>query len=215
MTTVRARSAVRVLTPPLGGAMGGDALASALAEADRPILDGAIPERWATRLLESSWPPPRTLFAAALATHTAYDRALVPAVIGWAIRHGHLPTETRCDAETALCEALANALIHGNLELPGLDAHGGDVNAFLGDIASRLADDAYGLRPVGLMWRRTRRLLLLHVDDWGHGYKHATLQRPLADVPASGRGWALMTAFARRVRLSRNGRRITLGFLHV
>ncbi|WP_448189549.1 ATP-binding protein [Azospirillum sp. sgz301742] len=206
-----ARSALRVLMPPLLG----DSLAAALAGAECPVLDGAVDERCSAVLLDQRWPPPRTLFAAVLATRTAYDGALVPSVVGWAVHHGHLPADRRCEAETALCEALANALIHGNLELPGLDAYGGDVNAFLADISVRLADDSYGLRPVGLMWRRTRRLLLLHVDDAGHGYKRSSLRRSAAAVPASGRGWALMTAFARRVRVSRDGRRTTLGFLHV
>ncbi|HEY0835505.1 MAG TPA: ATP-binding protein [Azospirillum sp.] len=200
-----------MLEPPVGG----DTLAAALTDADRPVLDGALTHGCRTALTAAGWPCRGALFTAALAARSAYCSATTPAVIAWAVRRGYLPAAAQGIAETVLCEALANAIVHGNLELPGLAAHGGACDAFLDAIAYRLDDDAFGLRPVVLTWRRAAGLLLLHVDDAGHGYPPPFPGGALPDWPVSGRGRTLMSAFARRVRVSRGGRRISLGFTHV
>lgn len=204
------RGAIRVLDPPLSG----DALTAALMDAACPVLDGALPEACRAVLAEACWPCRRALFTAALAARSAYGATTARAVVAWAVRCGHLPDAERGAAETALNEALANAIIHGNLELPGLTAHGGEGEAFLDAIARRLDDDAYGLRPIALTWRRAGRLLLLHVDDAGQGYRPSVAAGAPAGRPISGHGRILMTAFARHVRVSRGGRRISLGFIH-
>lgn len=202
----------RILEPPHTP----DAVAAALAAAGAPLLDGALLKGalGPDGLAGAPWPPRRALFAAALAARTVFGAGVVPVVVDWAVRHGHLAEELRMAAESAFGEALANAVVHGSLGLPGLTGHGRDIGAFTAAMAERLADDACGLRPVRLTWRRVRGLLVLHVDDCGAGYDRGRLATLPDGVPASGHGWLLMTAFARRVRLSRGGRRVTLAFPH-
>lgn len=206
-----AGSPIRLLDPSDDG----DTVATALADAACPVLDGTLPDHWARAFRNTAWPPRRTLFAAAITTRSAYHRAVVPSVITWAVRHGVLPAEERIAAETALCEALANAIVHGNLELPSLGTFGGDLGVYHRAIGERLADDTFGLRPIGLLWRRSRSLLFLHVDDAGQGYRKRPPPEPGTDAPVSGRGWTLMTALVPHVRASRGGRRLTLGFTDV
>lgn len=201
---------MRVLAPPSAP----DAVAAALAAGDAPVLDGALcPVERTGVLAAGPWPPRRALYAAVLAARTVFGAGVVPVVVDWAVRHGHLAEGLRMAAEAAFGEALANAVVHGSLGLPGLSEHGRDIGAFADAMAARLADDAFGLRPVRLVWRRCGRLLLLHVDDCGAGFDPRRVKAP-AGVPASGHGWLLMTSFARRVRLSRGGRRTTLAFPH-
>ncbi|MGQ9365505.1 ATP-binding protein [Azospirillum sp. ST 5-10] len=186
------------------------ALAAILAGADRPVWDTAVPAHWAAQAARC-WPP-RAPFAAVLTARAACRDGVVPAVVAWAAARGHLAESDRLAAETALSDALANAVLHGSLELPGRDRFGASLDAHFEAVAERLASDAYGLRPVGLTWRPAGRLLLIHVDDVGPGYApppHPALVPPTA---LSGRGHLVMATTARRVRRSRGGRRTTLGF---
>jgi anti-sigma regulatory factor (Ser/Thr protein kinase) len=147
----------------------------------------------------------------ALDSRSALDRGVARGAMTEAVTAGLFASSDLHKVEAALREAVSNAVVHGNLGLPGLAAFGGDPGAFYAAIESRLADPDRGVRPILLRWARAGRLIVLHVDDAGEGF---------APIPAgagapgalSGRGMRIMRAFARTVRISRGGRRTSLGF---
>lgn len=148
-------------------------------------------------------------FCALLSAARVYRGGVAQGVVGWAVARGHIAAAALEVVETVVSEALANAVIHGNLGFPGLEASGTDFEGFYAGIEHRLALPDHGLRPIGITAAPVGRLLIIHVDDVGAGYQPVP---PGSDTSAlSGRGLTLMRAFARSIRVSRGGRRTSLG----
>lgn len=195
---------------------------TALETATVPVADPALPDGWPERLGRRCPWPRRALFTAALTARTAHDGAVAPSVVGWAVRAGHLAGADRLAAEIVLSEALANAVLHGCLEMPGQKECAGDLDAYFELLDTRMRDDRFGLRPVALTWSMVGQpvsggggasLLVLHVEDAGSGFTMphgSTLEK----AALSGRGHFIISALVRRQRVSRGGRRLSIGFHH-
>ena len=112
----------------------------------------------------------------------------------------------------ALQEAVANAVMHGGLELGTLPRDTPEDFARVSRLMSeRLSDPAYGDRPVELSATWTDRDLVVEVRDRGPGYRPHPRK---ADQPvkASGRGLIIIADNADAVSLSDGGRCLTMGF---
>lgn len=114
----------------------------------------------------------------------------------------------------ALHEALANAVIHGNLGVPSSLKERGD-DSFARALAERAADPAYSDRFVDIAVDYDGRRCRWTIHDEGAGFDvDAVLARCLSDDPeillASGRGIVMMRSFLDDVRYEEGGRRLVL-----
>ncbi|NYZ17162.1 hypothetical protein HL658_31850 [Azospirillum sp. RWY-5-1] len=170
------------------------------------------------------WPPRRALLALALAARTVAGGLLPDQLTRWGRAHGLWAEDAAAAVETALAEALANAVVHGCLGLPGMAAFQPDPQAYFDAVDAGLADDRLARRPVFLVVRRCVRLTVVHVADRGAGFRPAVSGLAVSGLAltgsgvagaVSGRGLALIRGLTRRMRLSDGGRRISLSFLRV
>lgn len=191
-----------------------EVMAAQVAGADGAVADMAIPVpfRPPSPRFPYAWPPREALLALLVASRTALSDGLAVGLGAWGERRGYWSPEQAAAAATALREAVVNAVVHGNLGLPGLDAFASEA-AYFAAVEAGIADDERALYPVAITIRRAGGLLVAHIDDCGRGYRPALLAPKPDGVRLSGRGHALMRAFAFRVRVSCGGRRISLGFL--
>lgn len=152
-------------------------------------------------------------FALLCSTQAAYACPLATLITTALDRGGVLPAQMLAPVRLSLHEALANAVMHGNLDLNSL--HQADDEAFRDFSAlfrQRLQDPAYGDRPllIDLVWGVRR--LDLAVLDCGPGYDPDGLgESRLDDV--SGRGLALIRSMAQMVTVSDGGRCTELRFV--
>ncbi|KJV08961.1 hypothetical protein VZ95_14450 [Elstera litoralis] len=121
--------------------------------------------------------------------------------------------------EVALAEALANALLHGNLEANKFLRSSADAYADYADhLDNRLHDDGFAHRAVSIFARLSAGWLTLEVLDEGHGFEKTGRGGPTPveiDDPfglPSGRGLLVTSAMADRIRHRNGGRRLDLGF---
>ena len=113
---------------------------------------------------------------------------------------------------TALTEALANAVDHGNLELDSSLRDSGD------NIWTRLGDERKGQRPycdrrVYVTYRLTPSQATFVVRDEGPGFDPSTLPDPTDPenlLKPSGRGILLIRTFLDEVRFNESGNQITM-----
>lgn len=108
-------------------------------------------------------------------------------------------------------EAVGNAVIHGNLALDGrLRATREGLAQFAEAMTRRLADAAYGRRPVTVSARWRPGLLTVSVEDRGAGYSPATAMGEAGRH--HGRGVPLMRDLCSRLSFAPHARRVTMEF---
>jgi hypothetical protein len=129
------------------------------------------------------------------------------ALTGTIGRRLRLRRERREALATSLAEALANAVLHGNLGLPAVERRDLDGFAALAETAARrLAEPRRaGLRIEVRARREEPRSFTVEVADEGRGYVPAVAERP-------GSGLSLIRALADAVELLDGGRRIRMRF---
>ncbi len=114
----------------------------------------------------------------------------------------------------ALQEALANAVIHGNLELSSELKEKGD-SSFAEALAQRVGDSVLAGRVVDVLVEYDGRCCRWIITDQGKGFDVArAMQRLESDDPelllASGRGILIMRSFLDEVKYDNGGRRLIL-----
>lgn len=117
--------------------------------------------------------------------------------------------------ELALYEALANAIIHGNLGIgSALRASAAGLREYRASLAAALADPAKAGRRVTVTCAPHGDCLRLVVRDQGAGWETGALAAPAADADAkSGRGLDLIRQVSLRVTAEDGGRRLIMDFL--
>ncbi|MEQ9327522.1 MAG: ATP-binding protein [Rhodospirillales bacterium] len=119
-------------------------------------------------------------------------------------------------ARTVLDELVQNAIVHGNLGLPtrvleSMD----DIDRFNSDIASRLADPAYGMKHVGIGFWLTSAGWTAEIVDDGDGYAFTGAGSPeklSGNSGYSGRGSQIVRSLSKAVHIDRGGRRTLVRF---
>lgn len=159
-----------------------------------------------------------TFIGLCLSTATAYRVEPAAAIAGALSDTGLFGDQLIWRIEVALAEALANALLHGNLEANKFLRASSDAYTDYADhLDMRLDDESFSSRSVCLFARMSAGWLTLEVMDEGHGFEksrraveHAEVDDPFG-LP-SGRGLLVTSAMADRIRHRNGGRRLDLGF---
>jgi anti-sigma regulatory factor (Ser/Thr protein kinase) len=131
-----------------------------------------------------------------------------------AVSCGVCPETRSTKLLVALHEALANAVVHGNLELPS-DLKDRDDSSFAEALAQRAADPVLADRSVDILVDYDGERCRWIVTDQGKGFDVArVLERLQSDEPAvslaSGRGILIMRSFLDEVSYEDGGRRLVL-----
>jgi anti-sigma regulatory factor (Ser/Thr protein kinase) len=116
----------------------------------------------------------------------------------------------------ALQEALANAVVHGNLEISSELKERGD-DAFARELAAKAADSTYASRRVEIQVDYNGRRCRWILTDQGKGFDVERVLRGKQEIEqdpeamlASGRGIIMMRAFMDDVQYEAGGRRLIL-----
>jgi anti-sigma regulatory factor (Ser/Thr protein kinase) len=114
----------------------------------------------------------------------------------------------------ALHEALNNAIVHGNLEIPSALKESAD-DAYARALAARAGDRRFAGRTVEVFVHYNRESCEWAITDQGPGFDaEAALRRADSDEPdlllASGRGILMMSIFMDGLRYEAGGRRVIL-----
>jgi anti-sigma regulatory factor (Ser/Thr protein kinase)/HAMP domain-containing protein len=118
----------------------------------------------------------------------------------------------RQSIELALEEALANAIIHGNLEVPS-HLKEDDFDSFNGLIATRSALEPYASRKARVFYSYNKTSAVFVIKDEGAGFDwRRTIAQECDTEACHGRGLLLMQALATQISFNDKGDEITLTF---
>lgn len=183
-------------------------------EADENPSAGASPDPGPCP--DPGWTPvtvPQSLFALSLSTRTSWTAQPAAAVCDALVLLGVLDSNSRGTVELCLHEAVANAIVHGNLGIASAAKnHPEGYETFGRLLSERLADP----------WRRRLRLavaarwgdgwLEVAVTDEGQGFDLSLLPQAADGNSRSGRGFVFMRALAAAVDVGDGGRCTRLRF---
>ncbi|MBI5164851.1 MAG: ATP-binding protein [Magnetospirillum sp.] len=149
-----------------------------------------------------------------LTTRTAYRLDVTRLIADGARRRFHLSEAVAGRLEQALGEAVANAVVHGNLGLSSEFRQSVNGLARFGQLLSeRLDDPVLCGRRVEIAVQPGHGALVATVTDQGAGFDAAHLaQHGAAAGGKCGRGFVLMKSVADRVAFEDGGRRVRLSF---
>ena len=157
--------------------------------------------------VEDAWDGDPGDIGVALTTRTAFTFDLGGIITEAVRQRGWLPPERAQDMTLAMHEALANALMHGNLELDSADQSTPD--AFLRQaerLRERMESPAYGDRALVVLARHHGGRLEVSITDSGGGFTVDPTR------PVTGRGLRLMREHCDQLLFLRGGRRAVLRF---
>ena len=124
-----------------------------------------------------------------------------------------LTTEDQQRFNTALNEALQNALIHGNLEISSTLRDQGDWEGYEALICKRLQEQAFIQRTIRIEAHCDKHRLSVTVEDDGPGFDPAQLPDPRAAdalLRPSGRGITMIRFAMDEVQWNARGNRIEM-----
>ena len=168
--------------------------------------DGGPSPDWVARLIKHS---PAPCFFASLTTTTAFDIDLAQSTLAALAGFGVL-AEDRIDAlRLPIHEAVANGLIHGNLEIDNVSRESlEEFEVYAKLLSERLANPHYGDRHLELSVTIQDSDIVVVVHDQGRGYD---VSRPVKGLK-SGRGLAIIRSMVSSVDVGEDGRLIRLRF---
>ncbi|MEI8397200.1 MAG: ATP-binding protein [Rhodospirillaceae bacterium] len=197
--------------------------ALAISEVERELLASVLAEPWSVVVEFDDKTVPSGDWAAvrvpenglylSLSTATSYGLQLSGLLSGVLVARGVISAERRSVIELCLQEAVANAIIHGNLGIPSTAKdHPEGYRVFSQLVNERLRDPLLRSRRIELFARRVGLALVISVLDQGSGFDQAGLPREVNGSKRSGRGFVFMRALANDVTVSDGGRCTSLRF---
>ena len=127
-------------------------------------------------------------------------------------RVGFATEAVRTQIGMALMEALANAMLHGNLEI-GSELRRTDREAFDALVAERMSSEPYASRRVRCEAKESPERVEYTIADEGPGFDPSVLPDPTDSanlLEVAGRGIMLMESFMDEVEFSDNGACVTM-----
>lgn len=140
------------------------------------------------------------------------DLSLIPCVSVYLAQATTSDVLKRRSIELALDEALANSLIHGNLEVPS-DLKERDFDSFNDLVAKRSSEEPYASRKARIGYSFNKKSAVFTIKDAGTGFDWRRKIAQESDTEsAHGRGLLLMQALATEISFNEKGDEITLTF---
>jgi len=157
-------------------------------------------------MLKSTGP---TSLVMSLTSQTAFKRQMARQYSQFLSARVTLSEKAETELAIVLQEAVANAILHGNLEVEsaafqsGLDGLQDQYDL----VEERLADPVRASRRVGLSTHWTSEKIVMEVVNEGPGYE----PRPRTPTPSDAprRGMSLIESLTEEMVIDQNGRRIT------
>lgn len=144
------------------------------------------------------------------------DPSLISPLSAWfqdGLEHlGFATHSVRAQIGIAIMEAVANAIIHGNLEVTS-DLRREDRSAYERQIEERRRQAPWSRRSVTIEATETVRTVKYVIEDQGKGFDHRKLpdsQDPENLLEIAGRGIYLIRTFMDKVTFNKAGNRITI-----
>lgn len=148
-----------------------------------------------------------------LTTRTAFGAQCALLVCDALAHRGVLGDARRSAVELCLHEAVANAIVHGNLEIASSAKDKPDgYRVFSQLVGERLRDPAMADRRTDIFARWRDSALVIAVSDQGSGFDTAILPPDAGGTARSGRGFIFMRALAKEVTVTDGGRCTSLRF---
>jgi CheY-like chemotaxis protein len=185
-------------------------LASDLTETVADVLAVSGAKRHRQRLMDECWTQTETCFL--LPNDMSHVTPLVSHL------QENLARMKLCDQNglirvaVALREALSNAIVHGNLEVPSA-LREQDDSAYVNLVKTRLQEEPYDDRHVHITARESRFEARYVIRDEGPGFNADNLPDPTDPSnleKVSGRGMLLIRTFMDEVRHNAKGNEITM-----
>ncbi|MGE4281600.1 MAG: SpoIIE family protein phosphatase [Magnetospirillum sp.] len=175
-----------------------------IVEATDDLLAAAPPEE----LLQ---PPGDQQILASLTTATAYRLPLAMMFTESLFTQGLIAEAAKGGILLALQEAVANSVVHGNLELHSPRRAFENMRAYWAEIRNRLADPVKADRLVTLDARVRDGLIVITVTDQGRGYNPDSVQARDPSRP-HGKGLKLISQLSLAREVAQGGRQHILTF---
>lgn len=148
-----------------------------------------------------------------LTTEAAYGAQCAMIVCDELVRRGVFSSGRRPAVEFCLQEAVANAVVHGNLGIASTRKdHPEGHRQFSLLLTERLRDAVRRQRRIDLLARWRPSSLVVSVADQGEGFDEASLPAEANGDAHSGRGFLFMRELADEVTVTDGGRCTTLRF---
>lgn len=152
-------------------------------------------------------------FYLSLTTGTAYGLQCAVLVCDELARRGGLTPDRRSNVELCLHEAIANAIVHGNLGLSSAAKNQPDGYRLFGQmLRDRLEDPLIKRRRIDIFCRWNATTIAIAVVDQGGGFDSSLAPVATSGKARSGRGFVFMRALASRVTVTDGGRCTVLHF---
>lgn len=169
-----------------------------------------------TGAVDGDWlgaPPVEQGFYLSLTTGSAYGMRCAVLVCDELARRGVLRPERRGNIELCLHEAIANAIVHGNMGIPSSAKEQPEgYRLFSQLLKERLGDNAVRQRRIDIFARWSGNGLTIAVVDQGGGFDTSSLPEEADNNAHSGRGFLFMRALAKRISVTDGGRCTLLHF---
>ena len=152
-------------------------------------------------------------FAISLKTGSAFNGNISEAIT-LALEHRFfLGSQQRINISTCLQEAIANAIIHGNLSLGSPDNSVAGFSRYYDTITARLQQEPYGNMRINIAaWWDDGRLRL-SVTDQGKGFKNKDVLESSPTMESlHGRGLFLIRSLAERVWIGQDNKTLFMHF---
>lgn len=175
-----------------------------IVEAGAELIAAAPPEE----LLQ---PPGDNQLLVAMTTATAYRLPMAMLFTEALFTQGLIAETAKGGILLALQEAVANSVVHGNLELHSPRRAFENMRAYWAEIRNRLADPAKANRLVTLDARVRDGLIVVTVTDQGRGYNPDSIQARDPSRP-HGKGLKLISQLALAREVAQGGRQHILTF---
>ena len=156
-------------------------------------------------------PPGNHHLLASLTTATAYRLPLATLFCDALIAQDLADPTAKGDILLALQEAVANGVVHGNLEMHSPRRAFENMRAYWEEIRQRLADPALAERRITLAAWRDNHLLSITVTDQGRGFNPEAVQATDPSKP-HGKGLRLINQLALGSQFGLGGRQHLLSF---
>lgn len=183
-----------------------EGIAAALREAAAviEISDGAMTLDDATRrALEDG------AILLSMTTATVYAHSPSAVLCAHLVENGWIAAGQREDVQLAVQEAVANAVIHGNLGLDSPKGSGAVIRQYWRALSEHLSNRALAARRVTILAKKIDGALVVKIGDEGNGFT----VKPRPETGPSGRGSSLMASLTSAVHWEDGGRTIILTFV--